>query len=67
MAEDDEEVEPRPRKNPLMSAKDESEDEDEGMDDDAEGEEAAQALLDALDAKDPKAVLEAFAHLNSVC
>lgn len=64
MAEgDDEEAEPKPRKNPLLS----EDDEDEDMGDDAEGEEAAQAFLDAIEAKDAKGLLEAFSHLQAVC
>lgn len=62
--EDDEESEPKSRKNPLMS---EDEDEGEDMGDDAEGEEAAQAFLDAIEAKDAKGLLEAFSHLQAVC
>lgn len=61
--EDGEETEPKSRKNPLLS----EDDEDEDMGDDAEGEEAAQAFLDAIEAKDAKGLLEAFSHLQAVC
>lgn len=63
--DDEEEMEPKSRRNPLLAKEDDAEDEDMG--DDAEGEEAAQAFLDAIEAKDAKGLLEAFSHLQAVC
>ena len=56
---DDEEEEPRKSGAPMG--------EEDEEDDDAEAEDAAQSLLDAIDAKDITGIVEAFTRLKECC